>query len=67
MFANPVFITPGRYVFVKIYQSKGRSHTFLNKFIFARLMKKKKKRVDFYLLNAKLNHNCMHGYTSFLC
>lgn len=28
--------------------------------------KKKKKRVDFYLLNATLNHNCMHGYIIFV-
>lgn len=29
-------------------------------------MKKKKKRVDFYMLNAKLNHNCMLGYLIFV-
>ena len=28
--------------------------------------KKKKKRVDFYLLNATLNHNRMHGYIIFV-
>ena len=41
-------------------------HSWTNSFLLGWWEKKKKKRVDFYLLNATLNHNCMHGYIIFV-
>ena len=42
-------------VFVKIYQTKGQCHISGTNSFCSRLMKKKNKGGDFYLLNVKLN------------